>query len=400
MRLRTFESFWLVKNGLLHTYPSLQKDMAADIVVLGGGITGALMCYQLVCKGYKVLLLDKRDIAQGSTSATTSMLQYEIDVPLCRLKELIGEDGAVKCYKAGIEAIKKIENIIRDNKIDCGFEKKKSLYVAHSKRAARWLKEEYSLRKKHQLGVNWLCDKEIKDTYGIVSNGGILSDTAASIDAYKLAHALIKISVDKGLNVFDHTEAVKINCTHRNVELLTSEKKIVRARKIIFCTGYESLKYVDEKIADIITTYATISEENIAINSAWKDTLVWNTNEPYLYARTTEDNRLLVGGEDDKYTAQSLSSKTKNKKAERLEKQLKQFVPDINFIEDFSWAGAFAKTKDGLPYIGSYSKMPNTFFNLGFGGNGITFSIQGVGLIENLLKGQTAELLHYYRFGR
>ena len=82
MRLRTFESFWLLKNGLLYSYPSLQENIESEIVVVGGGITGALTSHALMEKGYKVLLIDKRDIAQGSSSATTSMLQYEIDVPI------------------------------------------------------------------------------------------------------------------------------------------------------------------------------------------------------------------------------------------------------------------------------------------------------------------------------
>ena len=79
MRLRTFESFWLIKNGLLYSYPSLQTNIDTEIVVIGGGITGALISHAHMKKGYNVVLLDKRDIGQGSSSATTSMLQYEID---------------------------------------------------------------------------------------------------------------------------------------------------------------------------------------------------------------------------------------------------------------------------------------------------------------------------------
>ena len=57
MRLRTFESFWLVKNGILHSYPSLQKNIDTEIAVIGGGITGALTSHALVEKGYKVVLV-------------------------------------------------------------------------------------------------------------------------------------------------------------------------------------------------------------------------------------------------------------------------------------------------------------------------------------------------------
>ena len=90
MRLRTFESFWLIKNGLLYSYPSLQKNINTQIAVVGAGITGALISHALLEEGYEVLLIDKRDIGQGSSSATTSMLQYEIDVPPCEIGQING----------------------------------------------------------------------------------------------------------------------------------------------------------------------------------------------------------------------------------------------------------------------------------------------------------------------
>lgn len=76
MRLRTFESFWLVKNGILYSYPSLHSDMKTEILVIGGGITGDLISHALMDAGYKVMMIDRRDIAMGSSIATTSMSQY------------------------------------------------------------------------------------------------------------------------------------------------------------------------------------------------------------------------------------------------------------------------------------------------------------------------------------
>ncbi|MBK8391576.1 MAG: FAD-binding oxidoreductase [Saprospiraceae bacterium] len=73
----------------MYTYPSVQKNISTEIVVVGGGITGALTSHALMEKGYKVTLIDKRDIGQGSSSATTSMLQYEIDVPYSELSNMI-----------------------------------------------------------------------------------------------------------------------------------------------------------------------------------------------------------------------------------------------------------------------------------------------------------------------
>ena len=102
MELRSPEAFWLLKNGILNSYPKLQEDTSCDIVVLGAGITGALISHSLHEAGYNVIVIDKRDVANGSSAATTSMLQYEIDVPMVKLADMIDVQAAVECYRAGI----------------------------------------------------------------------------------------------------------------------------------------------------------------------------------------------------------------------------------------------------------------------------------------------------------
>lgn len=79
---------------------------------------------------------------------------------------------------------------------------------------------------------------------------------------------------------------------------------------------------------------------------------------------------------------------------------MQQIIPGVNFIEDFTWAGKFGSTKDGLPYIGASSEYANAYFVLGFGGNGIVFSIQAMDLITNKIKGKHSLLEEYYKFGR
>lgn len=82
MDLVSTHPFWLLKNGLLHEYSSLQEDACWEVLVLGAGISGALIAHALVKAGRDVLVIDKRDVAGGSTSASTALLQYEIDTHL------------------------------------------------------------------------------------------------------------------------------------------------------------------------------------------------------------------------------------------------------------------------------------------------------------------------------
>ncbi|WP_332913441.1 FAD-dependent oxidoreductase [Algoriphagus boritolerans] len=114
--------------------------------------------------------------------------------------------------------------------------------------------------------------------------------------------------------------------------------------------------------------------------------------------QTTDDSslaeRILLS------TSSFSSKKIKERKAEKLVNKLEEIMPEVNFIEDFSWGGTFGTTKDGLPYIGKSPEFENTLFVLGFGGNGITFSVQGMEMIKNFLQGKVHKLAEYYRFGR
>ena len=399
MKLRSYEAFWLLKNGLMNSYPSLQEDIKCDIAVVGAGITGALISHTLHKAGYNTVVIDKRDVAAGSSSATTSMLQYEIDAPMIDLAAMVGEEGAVISYKAGIESLQILENLIIEENIDGGFGLKKSLQVSHSKENIDKLKEEYLFRKKHFFNVEWLSSEEIKERYRINSFDGILSAEGASIDAFKFTHELFQKNHERGLRIYDHTEIKKISYGD-NVVIKTKNGCKVVCKKVVLCTGFETLKMFKEKYADIVTTFATVSEQNPDMYDELKDLLIWETGIPYIYMRTTDDNRLLVGGEDIPFKYNGVNDRLKRNKAEKLIKKTKSLLPTFNFIDDYRWAGAFAQTKDGLPYIGEHPDYKNAIFVLGFGGNGITFSAQAMNLVLKKLAGLYDPLLYLYRFNR
>jgi glycine/D-amino acid oxidase-like deaminating enzyme len=240
----------------------------------------------------------------------------------------------------------------------------------------------------------------VRTTYGLECHGAILSETAASVDAYRLAHELIQHNANRGMKVYDQTEIETLNTTGSRPKAILKTGQTILAEKIVCCTGFESTLLLKEKVADLFYTYATISEQGIHLNKNVEHTLIWDTNEPYLYIRSTDDGRFIVGGEDANCNFQLFQQKTKERKAVKLQKSLEKLMPDVNFIEDFSWAGTFGTTKDGLPYIGASPEYDNTLFVLGFGGNGITFSVQGMEMIVAFLAGKSHPLAEYYRFGR
>lgn len=401
MDLTSNEPFWLVKNGLIHFYPSLREDIKTEILIVGGGITGALMAHQCMEDGYRTTLIDRREIANGSTSATTSMLQYEIDLPLYKLIEVIGREGAEANYWAGHRAIDELKNIVEEINSDSGFEKKESLYYAAFKKDIPHLKKEFKARKACGLHVEWLSDKEIQKKYGLYkAHAGILSDQAASVDAFRLTHDLLKYNVERGLKVYDKTKIADVRYTPDSVILTTDYDNAIQAERVVYCTGYESTELIKDDFVKLLSTFVIIGEPREKDHSELQNTLFWNTAEPYLYFRTTEDYRLLVGGEDEEFVNPGKRDKLISEKSRKLQQKLKRIFPDADFRRDFSWAGTFGKTKDGLPYIGEHPDFKNSYFLLGFGGNGITFSILGRKVISDMLRGKKHPLEKYFRFRR
>lgn len=400
MDIRSNEPYWLVKNGILHSYPSLKTDINCDILIVGGGITGALMAHSCVQNGHQTVLIDKREIANGSTSATTAMLQYEIDIPLYKLITMIGKEGAVASYQACRDAIFKLKSLVDEIKSTAGFEFKKSLYFANHKKDLKWLAMEFQQRNLAGFEVKWLDKKMIYEDFGIISDGGILSAEGASIDAFCLTHDLLHYNVGLGLQVFDKTALKKVSYEANQVIVTTENGPLIKAKKVIYCTGYESQQFLPEKIVKLKSTYAIISEQQESLKQSMKDTLFWNTETPYLYARSTTDGRILVGGEDVDFKNSWRRNALLNRKEEKLLKTFQKSFPNTPFMKDFSWCGTFGETKDGLPYIGQHSKFPNSYFCLGFGGNGITFSVIGAEMINGMMNEKIDLLSFYFRFGR
>ncbi|MDR6920749.1 FAD-binding oxidoreductase [Chryseobacterium sp. 2987] len=401
MDLKSNEPFWLIKNGLITSYPSLKSDEKCEVLIIGGGITGSLIAHQMIQDGYNTILIDKREICNGSTSATTSMLQYEIDVPLFELSEKIGGKAAARSYKACSDAIDTLEKLSGYIRSAAGFKRKKSLYFASKKKDVVWLKKEYEARKKAGFDVKWLDEDQILKQFGFENTyGGILSKQGASIDAFQFAHELFTHNVKKGLRIFDKTEMTHVEY-HKGFNIATTLNGYqIKAKKIIYCIGYESKNLLKENFVNLKSTYAIVSEIDEDKFKNISSTLVWNTDDPYLYMRTTDDGRILIGGGDEDFYDAKKRDALLEKKEKEILKNLKKIKPDYHFYTDFVWAGTFGETKDGLPYIGEHKKFRNSYFVLGFGGNGITFSITGMEMASLFMKNKKHPLSQYFKFGR
>jgi glycine/D-amino acid oxidase-like deaminating enzyme len=400
MKLSSGYPYSLIKSGLPFSYPRLEKNIKTDVLILGGGISGALTAHYLVQEGIDCILIDSRTIGLGSTCASTSLLQYEIDTPLHELIKMVGKQNAVRSYKLGELAISRLEDLALQIGLK-DFEWKNSLYFAAYKKDIPFLKNEFGERKKYGFKVKYLDEESILKEFGFRSYAGILSDTAATVDSYLFTHYLLQFNLKQGLKVYDRTPAVKIKHNKNNVLIKTKDKLSITAKGLVYATGYEIVDFISKPIVKLTSTYAVASESfNSPQKTPKSDTVFWNTANPYLYMRPTKDNRIIVGGRDEEFFSHIKRDRLIPKKTRQLKSDFSKMFPSIDFKPEFSWAGVFGSTKDGLPYIGAYKNLPRGFFALGFGGNGITFSQVAAEIIASIIKGRKNKDVEIFSFER
>jgi glycine/D-amino acid oxidase-like deaminating enzyme len=387
MQLTGGYPFWLIKDGLINAYPKLLKNIATNTLIIGGGISGALTAYYLTNAGIECMLVDGRTIGLGSTCASTSLLQYELDTPLHLLKKKVGDKEAERAYQLcgnSIDALIEIMNDINFKE----YEKTGSLFFSTHRAEKKFMKNEFDARRKAGFEIDLLSANELKNEYGLIAAHAILSEKGCVADAYTLTHALLQHSIKKGLQVFDRTLVENIQYK-KNTTLTTADGFIISTKNIINATGYEVVNFIPKNIVDFYCTYAAVSEQASEEKSHWKNNvMMWNTDDPYLYMRLTKDNRIIIGGHDERFSNAFTKQALLEKKSRLLQKDFNKVLPGIQFKKEFAWSGTFGKTKDSLPYIGAYKKTPNTYYALGFGGNGITFSVIAAAILRDILCGK------------
>jgi glycine/D-amino acid oxidase-like deaminating enzyme len=400
MNLKAGYPFWLIRSGLPFDYSRLETDIHTDVLVLGGGISGALSAHYIVKAGIDCVVVDARTIGLGSTCASTSLLQYEIDTPLCKLISLVGKKNAVRAYHLCGEAITRLASLAKTVGLD-NFHLKNSLYYAAYKKDVPYIKDEFDIRKKNGFKLRYLGDSEVADEFGFEAPGAILSDLGADTNSYLFTHQMHQYNIKKGLRVYDRTMVTAIQHQPKKVVLKTADGYTITCRKLIYATGYEVVEFISNPIVKLHSTYAIASEHLEAKPPFWKnDVLIWNTADPYLYMRSTPDRRILVGGRDEMFFSPVKRDKLIASKSRQLKKDFEKVFPAIPFRTEFGWTGTFGFTKDGLPYIGEHKRLPNSYFALGFGGNGITFSQVAAEMIVDLVRGKKNKDVEIFSFNR
>lgn len=402
MDVKSGYPYWAVKNGLMHAFPPLEADARCDVAIVGGGISGAIIARELAMHGHEVVVLEQRDIAWGSTAASTALLQYEIDTHLVDLARSVGQADAVRAYLACAEAIDGLAEIAQEVR-DVGFTRKRSLYYASRPWHRARLEAEFQARRDCGLPVRWLSRQALREQFGIDGPGAILSMKAAQMDPYRFTSRVLDRLRRQGVRVFDRSCVTRIETAPRSVLLHTAAGPRLRAGHVVLAAGYASQQWLRQSVARNSSSYAFVSDPVPAgLLGPLARTLVWESARPYLYFRSTSDGRLLVGGADDAVDIPSRRDRRVGKKARKLLAKVQRMFPRLDMLQPaFSWAGTFAETDDGLPYFGPHPQWgPRVLFAMAYGGNGITYSQIGAALLRARIEQRRHRLAALFGFER
>lgn len=378
----------ITKKSDLHTDTPLWSDTprisvrshktpwkpAYDVVVVGAGISGALMAAALADGTRSVLVIDRRKPVGGSSLASTAMIQHETDLPLSRLTHRFGEGAAARIWARSMAAVERLAGRVEKAGMGCAFRRKKTLFLSGDEMGWRALKAEAALRASHGFQADFLDRRTLRAAFGINRTGAIQTDCSASANPAQMTAGFLRQAAAMGAELVSGTEVADVATGDGEVTLTLSGGDRLVCRHVVFCTGYEFLKRLSQAPHDVVSTWAIATPPN-AVRPAWLDRfLLWEASDPYLYLRSTPDGRIVAGGEDEVDERAHLDKAKLMRKARTIARKAALLLGTDALDIDYAWAGPFGITPDGLPVIDEVPGCRNVFTVMGYGGNGITFS--------------------------
>ena len=357
------------------------------MVVVGAGFTGAIIAETLTAEGLSVVLVDRRGPARGSTAASTALLLFEIDTPLIKLAQIIGQVRAERAWLRTTRAMRGLIAKVAELQIDCDLVERESLYLSGTVLDAGGLAAEATARQRIGVASRLIDARTLRDTYGISRPAALLSGNSAEADPVRLTHGLLRHAVARHAKLYFPADVVAVESGSDSVAAHLDTGARIEAAHLVFATGYELPQVVPRGGHRVISTWAmaTVPQADRLWHS---QCLIWEAADPYLYLRTTMDGRIVIGGEDSDQGDASYRDAVLAEKTKVLRQKLGMLLNGIDTTAAFAWAGAFGKSDTGLPSIGTIPGHSRCHAVLGFGGNGMTYALIAADVVKCLINGR------------
>lgn len=402
MQLMSGNYYWKEKSKIKNVYPYLTSNLKCDVVIVGGGISGAITAYYLANEGADVVVVEKNIIGYGQTLASSAIIEAQIDLDILKLEKIIGFNHSKKVYKMLYDAIDEIEMINEAISENFEFQRKDLIYFTNKFIQKAQMQKEYDCRKKLENELLFLDSHDIID----MQNGILTKKASATLNPYMFTQAIFEyLNRMPNVRIFENTNIDNIITSYDNVKCITNNNFKILSDSLVLTSGLDALKYMDNVPIELSKTYTIITKplknyENLNLNFTARDSAF-----PHHYIRFTNTGRLIFGGEDtklnDKFLDEKYSSMIANDRYKRLRLSFEKILygiepPSIEYVSNAS----ICNTKDSLPIVDEIPNMPNCFCNIGFGTNGIIHSVIGANMLKNAIKGFYTKDMNLFKINR
>lgn len=384
------ESIPWQQNVSLPHYDTLTKSINTDTIVVGAGITGLTTAYFLAKAGITVTVIDKKNIVDGATAATTAFLTEYIDTMMYELIVMFGKDRAQSIIHSHAKAIDEIESIIQSHTIKCDFHRCPLYIYANSDKELSTLHKEEQAAKELGIPVSF----HTTNALGFPNAGYLLMEHQAEFHPLKYLSGLLSALQELGVQIFEHTEAQSIQERKGIVTVETPQATITATHAVV--ATYEPF---NQELHYKKAFYTTYVQEVRLPHGALPIGIYEDTLDPYHYIRIDQvsdmHDRALIGGED--HRSDIPIDHKKNFKA--LDEYAHHILGTIPYTPIRTWSGPIIESIDGLAWIGSHPKE-HIFYTTAFSGTGMTYSAIAATIISNSILGRSNSWADIYNIDR
>ena len=394
--LRSGQTIW--QGAPLPEIPS-QPAVGAietDVIIVGAGITGAIIADVMTEVGFDVALVDRRGPVRGSTVATTALIQFELDTPLFKLAEQIGTERAQRMWKRSKRAVDSLARRVEG--IACDWQTRPALYLSGNLLDVTGLRGEAQARQNIGLSADFIDARQLQEAYGIAKDGAIRSQGNGEANPILLAAGLIRRALTRGAALYYPVEITDLREDLDSVIAHSKDDIAFKARTLIYATGYELADIVPRQGSRVISTWALATAPQP--DRLWPTRCqMWEAADPYLYLRTTPDGRVIAGGEDEDFSNAQVRDALIGEKTAAIQRKLRALLPQIDTEADFAWTGSFGVSDTSMPSIGLIPGKSRSYAVRAFGGNGIVFSMIAAEVLRGFLRGPPDPDADLFAFG-
>lgn len=388
-------------NDLPHGDLAVERRPALrsyDIVIVGAGLTGALLAEALSARGRSLLVIDRRMPFTGATAASSAIMHAEFDVPLHILAQRVGPGAAERLWHRATDTVEHLVALVSRLGIDCALERKQSLLLATTPAEAETLDAEAVTRNAAGLRTQFLGREGLLAKFGLDRPGALVSPSALTLNPVQLTAGLLAQASRRGAEIVANVEILDARQSGGRMHLLTSEGDFLSAGHAIFCTGCDVPDCFPDHPGNRLQLVALATRPGI-VGNGWLDRHVLREMSPRgITLRTTPDGRILAhstNGAEDPYATDG--PRERALRFQSLRARITDLLGSDPGEPDHTWGGSIATAPLGLPVIARVPSQDHAHAILGYGSNGMTFGKIAADIVLAAVEGRKdpdADLFH------